>query len=115
MLGRRNRLTSGAEFSRAVHRGRRAGTSTLVLHLGAPTGRHEGGVRVGFVVGRQVGPAVTRNRVRRRLRHIARARLASIPAPALLVVRALPAAGSSPFARLADDFDTALGRLGGTR
>lgn len=67
--------------------------------------------RVGFVVGRSVGNAVRRNRVKRRLREVARGRLALVPAEALLVVRALPAAADATYAGLAADFDGALRRL----
>jgi ribonuclease P protein component len=68
--------------------------------------------RVGFVVGKAVGNAVHRNRVRRRLRHLARERLASLPGSAVLVVRALPAAADTTYGGLAEDFDAALRRLG---
>ena len=72
-------------------------------------------VRVGFVVGRPVGSAVVRNRVKRRLRHLAAAELDRTPLGVDLVVRALPAAGTSS-ATLADDLVTAwrrvLNRLG---
>ena len=52
--------------------------------------------RVGFVVPRAVGPAVARNRVRRRLRHLLRDRLDRLPAGSRLVVRVLPAAARPP-------------------
>jgi len=48
------------------------------------------------VVGRTVGNAVTRNRVRRRLRHLAAAELALTSQPVSVVVRALPRAAAAP-------------------
>jgi ribonuclease P protein component len=70
----------------------------------------EGGPQVGFVVGRAVGNAVTRNRVKRRLRHLSRERLGSVPVSALLVVRALPGAADLGYAELGRDLDEALRR-----
>jgi ribonuclease P protein component len=113
MLDRAHRLTSGQQFGVTVRRGRRAGSRTLVLHLSldAPGDRESGPAQVGFVVGRAVGNAVIRNQVKRRLRHIARDRLESLPGGAVLVVRALPGAAGSTAAALAEEFDAALGRL----
>lgn len=115
MLTRTNRLTSSPAFAQAVRRGRRAGTGTLVLHLVVPTRGEVAGpgspVRVGFVVSKAVGPAVSRNLVKRRLRHLARERLSSLPSSAVLVVRALPASASSSYSALGADLDSALARL----
>lgn len=110
MLTRENRLTSSQEFVRTVRRGRRAGTRTLVLHLGETPGPR---ARVGFVVSKAVGTAVVRNRVKRRLRHLARDRVRSLPGSVVLVVRALPAAAVADFQTLGADFDAALARLVG--
>lgn len=119
MLDRPHRLTEGADFTRAVRKGRRAGTSTMVLHLlaepsaslpDAPASPTRP-ARVGLVVGKAVGPAVTRNKVKRRLRHLVRDRLAELPGGALLVVRALPPAGASGYDGLRADLDRALDRL----
>jgi ribonuclease P protein component len=99
-------------FGPAIRRGRRAGSRTLVLHLDlAPDGVEIGGPRVGFVVSKAVGPAVTRNKVKRRLRHLARERLASLPGSAVLVVRALPPAATATYADLGSDLDRTLRRL----
>lgn len=117
MLTRANRLTSSQEFSRAVRRGGRAGARTLVLHLDvAPAEPMDDRAadrqpRVGFVVSKAVGNAATRNQVKRRLRHLARERLTSLPGSAVLVVRALPAAAEASSVELAADLDSALGRV----
>lgn len=109
MLTRSNRLVSSRLFSRTVRRGRRAGARTLVLHLDAEAGVEN--PQVGFVVSKAVGPAVTRNLVKRRLRHLARERVCSLPGSAVLVVRALPGSNGASYAELAADFDHALDKL----
>ncbi len=115
------RLRLRRDFAVATRRGRRAGSSTTVVHLARataadplgpadPTG--PGPARVGFVVSRACGPAVVRNRVRRRLRHLVLARLAQLPAGGIVVVRALPAAATASAARLEADLVRSLDRLG---
>lgn len=108
MLSSAHRLTDGASFREAVRTGRRCGTRTVVVHL-APGGG-AASPRVGFVVSKAVGDAVTRNRVKRRLRHLAREHLASLPGSAVLVVRALPAAATATSAELGADLDRGLRR-----
>lgn len=80
--------------------GVRVGRSTLVVHAARPSVTAP--VRVGFVVSKAVGNAAVRNRVKRRLRHLARERVAAVPSGVSLVVRALPAASSTPKALAAD-------------
>lgn len=108
MLTRRNRLTSSQVFSQTVRHGHRAGTRTLVVHLDAhgPVGQPQ----VGLVVSKAVGAAVTRNVVKRRLRHLSRERVSSLPGTAVLVVRALPAAATASYDQLGADLDQALRR-----
>jgi ribonuclease P protein component len=76
------------------------GRPTLVLHAAylarGTTPLDPRAVRVGFVVGKSVGNAVTRNRVRRRLRHLAAAELPGTPSQVSVVVRALPRAAAAP-------------------
>jgi ribonuclease P protein component len=113
MLDRAHRLTRSQDFTAAMRGGVRTGRSTLVVHLAPPApgeGPVPAPVRVGFVVGRAVGNAVTRNLVKRRLRALVRDRLDSVPGGALLVVRALPPAASASSAALAEDLDGALAR-----
>ena len=82
------------DFRRTVRGGVRVGRPTLVLHASVrPSGTAP---LVGFVVGKTVGNAVTRNRVRRRLRHLAAAELPGTPDSVSVVVRALPRAATAP-------------------
>ena len=108
MLTRENRLTSSLRFSQAVRRGRRAGTRTLVVHLDVDAGVAR--PQVGLVVSKAVGPAVTRNLVKRRLRHLSRERVSLLPGSAVLVVRALPASADASYDELRADLDHALRR-----
>ena len=67
--------------------------------------------RIGFVVSGALGNAVTRNRVKRRLRHLAAAHVADAPVGIDsivldIVVRALPGAATDP-AAVPTDFGSA--------
>jgi ribonuclease P protein component len=116
------RLTRPASFRRAFKAGRRSGARTLVTHVvvaGDGTAGDEGvaeaaGPQVGFVVSKAVGNAVVRNRVKRRLRHLARERIDLLDGVALLVVRAQPPAATASSAELGSDLDRCLERSLGT-
>lgn len=77
-----------------------------------------GPTRVGFVVSKAVGDAVTRNRVKRILRHAVAARLSAIGAGQDIVIRALPAANQGVSAagsrRLRTELETLMDRVGAT-
>jgi len=125
MLAAAQRLRRSGDFAVTIRAGRRAGRGVLVVHLRLPdvvatasTGparakdsESVSPVRAGFVVSRTVGNAVVRNTVRRRLQHLVRDRLDSLPAGAILIVRALPGAATAPYARLAVDLDAAIGAV----
>jgi ribonuclease P protein component len=95
------------DFEQAVRRGARGGRETLVVHLATRTDPGPGPV-VGLVVSKAIGNAVTRNLVKRRLRALARERLAAVPSEASLVVRALAPAATCSYVQLAADLDAAL-------
>ncbi len=112
MLPSARRLTSPEQFRAVARRGRRSGGPTVVLHLLVPdSGAVVARPRAGFVVSKAVGTAVTRNRVKRRLRHLVAERLDGLPAHALLVVRALPAAAAASYDELARELDRCLARV----
>ena len=116
MLPATHRLSSGADLRRVARRGRRSGSSTLVVHL-LPGDQDQGEVaatpgatRVGFVVSRAVGNSVLRHRVQRRLRHLCRERLDGLPPGSELVVRALAPAAAATYQELGTDLDRCLER-----
>ena len=116
MLPAAFRLRQRSDFAATMRTGRRAARVRLVVHLALPEAGLAPGegaatvARGGFVVGRQVGGAVVRNRVRRQLQHLSADRLAQLPPGARLVVRALPAAAGSSGRELSADLDAAIAR-----
>lgn len=136
MLPAHRRLTRAVEFSATVRQGRRAGRTRVVVHVRPPRVEPAGpqhphdqrpepatpapgavvrvgsSARVGLVVSKGVGSAVVRNRVARRLRHVAAPLVDRLPPGASVVLRALPAAATATSAELAADVGSALRRLG---
>jgi ribonuclease P protein component len=111
------RLTRSEDFRQVTKQGRRAGGPRLVVHAVA-VARPDSDVvqtnpspRVGFVVSKAVGNSVVRHRVARRLRHVVRDRLGTLPAGSSLIVRALPPAAEASSAEFRQDLDAALRRL----
>lgn len=107
-------MRTAADYQRAIRQGRRYRTHTLVAHYWCcePSSQP---ARVGFSVSRQVGNSVVRHRVSRRLRHVSREQLASLPDGSLLVIRATPSAADADSQQLGHDLDHALRALRGSR
>ncbi|GAA1040166.1 ribonuclease P protein component [Virgisporangium ochraceum] len=130
MLAAPHRLRRRVDFAATIRGGRRAARGAVVVHYGfaaaappvpenpeparsATTPASAEALpppRAGFVVSKAVGGAVVRNLVKRRLRHLVRARIDALPRGAMLVVRALPAAAERSYTELGADLDGALAR-----
>ena len=110
MLAAAARLRRREDFTATVRGGRRAGHGALVVHvsLDASTNPARETSRAGFVVSRAVGGAVVRNLVQRRLRHLMRTEIATLPPGTDVVVRALPAAATRSYEELGSDLSGAL-------
>ena len=107
MLPQPNRLRSSSDLRHVMRRGRRLGSTHLVLHVF--TRPEPSAPRAGFVVGKVVGNSVQRHRVIRQLRHVVAGRLGSIPESTDLVVRDL---GGAHDADVAGELGHLLARAG---
>src|SRR5438270_9971487 len=94
MAVRSGRLSRSADFERVYRRGRSQGNRHLVLYS-FPRGAGEGdGPRLGVSVGRKVGGAVERNRVKRVLREAFWAMAPELPGAHDFVLVARPDAAA---------------------
>ena len=98
MLARPNRLTRGADYKAVVRRGLRCANAHTVTYVNSSG--EDRAARFGFIVSKQVGGAVVRNIVRRRLKAVCAEALPGVLPGADIVIRALPHAGTAPFAAL---------------
>ena len=96
-MERRYRLQKNKAFQYVYHRGKSAACRDLVMLIAK--GR---GVKVGFSVSKKVGNAVTRNKVKRRLRECFRPYLGDVKS-GLYVIVARPSAAEATFQSLARD------------
>jgi ribonuclease P protein component len=111
---RRNRLSRSRDFDAVYRRGRSVSTRFLTLYWFE---REEsvGEPRLGLAVPREVGNAVVRNRIKRQLREVFRARVARVPQGSDYVLRVrkgLPeAAEVNGHDWLAERVDEVLGKV----
>lgn len=110
MLARAHRITEPSEIRFFGRGGKRVGSE----YFSARCHQHDSSSpsRFAFVVSKNVGGAVVRNRVKRRLRSLAHNQLAKNPTGWDVVVRALPAAATASYGDLEkswrDGFTTAM-------
>ena len=112
MLSRPNRLTRGVDYRAVVRGGRRCGGSHTVTYVAATGG--DRAPRFGFIVSKQVGGAVARNTVRRRLKALCAEALGDVASGADVVIRALPSAATAPYAELRTEVRRCLAKRAAT-
>lgn len=106
-----HRMLRSEDFSAAVRSGARCGNRRLVVHYRAGEVGDDTPGLVGVVVPKKQVPRAThRNRIKRRVRALMRARLHSLEPGALLVVRGLAGADGATSAQLGADLDRLLAR-----
>jgi ribonuclease P protein component len=92
MLAQENRLRRASDFARAS-KGVRVSGENFLLYVATPTGERSGApVKVGLIVGKNVGGSVIRHRVSRQIRHAIAPHLTKFPLGTLIVFRAHPGA-----------------------
>ena len=108
-LSKQRRLRRRVEFQRVLRDGDRARDALLAV-TALDTGNPETDTRYGFAIPKRVGGAVTRNRIKRRLRAIARE--TDHPEGWEFVIYAYPAAACATFEQLSASLNRLLKRLG---
>lgn len=100
------RLLRHSDFERVYKQGRRhfaAHLTAFYLHRGK-----DGGFRVGFTVGRVLGNAVERNRIKRRLREAVRLHWSSQALPVDIVINPKKSVLKLEFSALGDEISRAF-------
>lgn len=112
MLAGANRITSGSDYKAVVRRGLRFVGPHTVTYV--RKSREGVPVRFGFIVAKNVGGAVSRNRVRRRLKAASYEILSSVRPGTDIVVRALPTSLDASWPVLKSELSEAIVK-GGAR
>lgn len=94
------KLLRHADFQRVYQQGRRHFAANLTVFYVRRAGSAISGPRLGFTVGRALGGAVERNRIKRRLREAVRTNLAALVLPVDVVINPKKSARTLDFALL---------------
>lgn len=112
-MQRRHRLSRSRDFDAVYRHGRSVSTRFLVLYRFDREGESDGEARLGIAVPKKIGGAVTRNRIKRRLREAWRELLPQVSGGAdyvLLVRTPLAEAEGRDSAWLRERIEEILGK-----
>ena len=98
-----SKLLRHADFQRVYKNGRRLFAAHMTIFYSRREDGGDNGPRVGFTVGRVLGPAVERNRIKRRLREAVRYNLAALAIPVDVVINPKKSAVTAEFKLLNDE------------
>lgn len=111
MLPRRHRLTSRLDFHH-VFTSPRVSVHHVFFSLSAhKCSPGEKVTKIGFIVNKTVGSAVTRNTVKRKLRGVIHRRFSELPAVDFLIIRAKPAINSATSRQLDEAMSASIQSL----
>ena len=100
------RLLKHSDFERVYKQGRRHFSSHMTVFYLRQT---EGGARVGFTVGRVLGGAVQRNRIKRRLREAVRLRRSALKGAVDVVINPKKSVLTAEFQAVVEEVNSAFG------
>jgi ribonuclease P protein component len=103
-------MRRSTEFDATLKRGLRAVQPDVIVHADRGSDRDGTGPRVGLIIAKNVGSAVERHRVARRLRHAARTVLGDLHRCDRVVIRALPSSRQVSSARFEQQLRRGLRR-----
>lgn len=102
---RARRLLKHADFERVYQQGRRHFSSHMTVFYKR---QEEGAARVGFTLGRVLGGAAERNRIKRRLREAVRLRHSLLTAPVDVVINPKKSVLRTEFPALLEEIERAF-------
>jgi ribonuclease P protein component len=109
VLSRSFRLRNNRDFRKTYSRGRSYVNAVLALYAAS---NQDGGLRIGFSVGKRLGKAVERNRIKRRLRESCRALIPQIASGHDLIFVARAALKDADYPTIAEGVKSLLMRAG---
>jgi ribonuclease P protein component len=104
-----SRLLKHADFDRVYRQGKRHFAPDLTVFWAKQA--EPGGPRIGFTVGKVLGGAVVRNRIKRRLREAVRMNLAGFATPVDVVINPKKSALTTEMAKLQQEVRAAFAAI----